>query len=146
MSEIIDDRLKAVGDCLYRVAVKIILVRDKQLLLVKEDAGWFSLPGGGWDYDEELRAALDRELREEIDLGLSDVELEEQPVFIAHGGVFAGMPRLFLLFRADLHESASPKSRERTHRWVTGDQLAKTQLGPNTEYARPFLTKLLRDR
>ncbi len=43
-----DPRLFEISDCLYRVAVKAIIIKDGKLLLVKEDDDEFwSLPGGG---------------------------------------------------------------------------------------------------
>ncbi|HUD11058.1 MAG TPA: NUDIX hydrolase [Candidatus Saccharimonadia bacterium] len=139
----IDKRLTTVGTCLYRVSLKIIVIRRHELLVVKENAGWYSLPGGGWDYGEELREALARELREEIDLDINDVTMSDNPVYIAHGGTQDGMPRLFLLFRADLADDATVKDKERTVRWVNAPAFETLPVGPNTEHARKHILGLL---
>ncbi|MHA2281606.1 MAG: NUDIX hydrolase [Promethearchaeota archaeon] len=51
------------------VGVGILLVRDKQLLLVKRkynpDAGYWSIPGGHLDLGEEVQKAAEREAFEE---------------------------------------------------------------------------------
>lgn len=57
-------------DFLYRLSLKG-LIRDEQgnVLVVKE-AGrtWWDLPGGGMDHGEDIKAALARELHEEVGL------------------------------------------------------------------------------
>ena len=51
----------------YRVSLKALIRNDKnQILMVQEKKGDFSLPGGGWDYEEDLHTAIERELFEEI--------------------------------------------------------------------------------
>lgn len=50
----------------YRVsAIGLIRNTSGQVLMVNEH-GHFTLPGGGWDYDESLHEALKREMYEEI--------------------------------------------------------------------------------
>lgn len=52
----------------YRIsAVGVIRNKDGEYLIVKEHGRW-TLPGGGWDYEEDLHEALRRELYEEIAL------------------------------------------------------------------------------
>lgn len=51
----------------YRVSVKAIIRNEKgEILLVKEHAGTWGLPGGGLDHGETAEAALRRELHEEL--------------------------------------------------------------------------------
>jgi ADP-ribose pyrophosphatase YjhB (NUDIX family) len=53
----------------YRVSLKALIRNDKnEILMVREKKGDFSLPGGGWDYEESMHEALKRELFEEIAL------------------------------------------------------------------------------
>ena len=49
-------QLNDIKDCLYRVAVKAIVIKSNHVLLVqdKNDNGW-CLPGGGVDHGEDLR-------------------------------------------------------------------------------------------
>lgn len=59
----------------YRVSLKALIRNEKnQLLMVQEKKGDFSLPGGGWDYEEDLHTAIKRELFEEIALTSSFTE------------------------------------------------------------------------
>lgn len=52
----------------YRVsAIGVIRSKSGQVLMVNEH-GRYTLPGGGWDYGESLHACLVRELHEEIAL------------------------------------------------------------------------------
>ena len=52
----------------YRIsAVGVIENNSGEYLMVKEHGRW-TLPGGGWDYEEDLHEALRRELFEEIAL------------------------------------------------------------------------------
>lgn len=59
----------------YRVSLKALIRNDKnQILMVQEKKGDFSLPGGGWDYEEDLHTAIERELFEEVALTSSFTE------------------------------------------------------------------------
>ena len=50
----------------YRVSIKAIIRNKKgEVLLVKEDGGSWSLPGGGMDHGETAEEALAREMYEE---------------------------------------------------------------------------------
>lgn len=52
--------------CYYRVSVKG-LVRDGQgkIMLILQDDGYWELPGGGLEYDEDPKACLAREVLED---------------------------------------------------------------------------------
>jgi ADP-ribose pyrophosphatase YjhB (NUDIX family) len=50
----------------YRVSIKAIIRNKKgEVLLVKEEGGTWSLPGGGMDHGETAKEALAREMYEE---------------------------------------------------------------------------------
>ncbi len=57
-------------DYLYRVSIKGIILNDTgEVLLVKENGrDWWDLPGGGMDHGESIKAAIARELKEEVNL------------------------------------------------------------------------------
>lgn len=70
-------------DCFYRVSVKGLCVVDDKVLLVKEPpelSGQWELPGGGLDFGENIRAAVEREVEEE--LGLNVISVSEEPLYI----------------------------------------------------------------
>ncbi|HET6747034.1 MAG TPA: NUDIX hydrolase [Candidatus Saccharimonadales bacterium] len=54
-------------EAFYRVSIKAIIRNKKgEVLLVKEDGGSWSLPGGGMDHGETAEEALAREMYEEV--------------------------------------------------------------------------------
>lgn len=57
-------------DYLYRISIKGIILNDAgEVLLVKESGrDWWDLPGGGMDHGENIKAAIARELKEEVNL------------------------------------------------------------------------------
>ena len=96
----IDPRLAPIKDCLYRVAVKALVMQDAKYLLVKDrgDTDW-SFPGGGIDYGESALAALIRELHEEIGVNPQDIATDGVIVFTAIGHINSGIPRLNLFYK-----------------------------------------------
>ena len=55
-------------DYLYRISLKCLIKdTDSQILVVKEPGrDWWDLPGGGMDHGEDIRAAIAREMNEEV--------------------------------------------------------------------------------
>lgn len=63
----IDPRLNDIDDCLYRVAIRMLVIHNDKVLLVKEaDDDWWALPGGGVDHGETVESTLTREIEEEL--------------------------------------------------------------------------------
>jgi 8-oxo-dGTP diphosphatase len=60
--------------CYYRVSIKG-LVRDDQgkILLVLQNDGYWELPGGGLEHNEDVRLCLSREIQEETGLAITSV-------------------------------------------------------------------------
>lgn len=58
------------ADYLYRISLKGLIRNEKdEVLVVKEtDRDWWDLPGGGMDHNEDIKTALARELKEEVNL------------------------------------------------------------------------------
>lgn len=57
-------------DYLYRISIKGVILNDVgDILLVKESGrNWWDLPGGGMDHGEDIKTALAREMKEEVNL------------------------------------------------------------------------------
>lgn len=95
----IDSRLTDIDDCLYRLAVRALIVHEGKVLLVHEkDDAWWSFPGGGIDYNEDADTALLRELKEELGITESDITSDFQIIHVALGAVVNGVPRANLFY------------------------------------------------
>ena len=57
-------------DYLYRISIKgLVRNKDGEVLVVKETGrDWWDLPGGGMDHTENLKSAIAREMKEEVNL------------------------------------------------------------------------------
>ena len=57
-------------DYLYRLSIKGIIFNNAgEILFVKESGrDWWDLPGGGMDHGEDIKTAIAREMKEEVNL------------------------------------------------------------------------------
>lgn len=57
-------------DYLYRISIKSLIQNEKGEVLVVKEAGrsYWDLPGGGMDHGENLKSAIAREMKEEVNL------------------------------------------------------------------------------
>lgn len=143
----IDPRLKEITDCLYRVAVKGVVIKDDMLLVVKEDDDeWWSLPGGGVDYGENIQSAFERELGEELGLSAEDIPSVGEVVFVTIGEVVKGIPKANLFYRLEVPaDKVKPTEAVKDHRWVTATELDDLYLSPSTGDIAERLKSLLKD-
>jgi 8-oxo-dGTP diphosphatase len=99
----IDPRLNDIDDCLYRVAVRVLIVQDNKVLLVKEaSGGWWALPGGGIDHGETVESALVREVEEELGVPAQEISSNFEIVHYNIGNVVHSIPRMNLYFKASV--------------------------------------------
>lgn len=58
------------NDYLYRLSIKGLIMNEKGEVLVVKESGrtWWDLPGGGMDHHEDIKSAIAREMKEEVDL------------------------------------------------------------------------------
>lgn len=143
MSESIDPRLEEIVSCLYRVATKAVVITNSTLLLVKEEQGWYGLPGGGVEHGQDLRESLVREIEEELGYNLPLNTIPLLPTIVSNQGVFNGVPRTTLCYPVILNDTDFPLPSELEHRWADVDKLKTIWLAPNIEPFRNELTALL---
>ena len=143
MSQHIDPRLEEIISCLYRVATKAVVVDNDKLLLVKEEQGWYGLPGGGVEHGQDLRESLVREIKEELGYDLSLASIPLYPSIVSNSGVIDGIPRLTIGYRVAFDDTDFPLPSELDHAWTTANELKTIYLAPNIEPFREELIALL---
>lgn len=58
------------ADFLYRISLKCFVRNDAGDVLVVKETGrdWWDVPGGGMDHGEDIKSAIAREMKEEVNL------------------------------------------------------------------------------
>src|SRR5690349_4814926 len=115
----IDPRLNDIDDCLYRVATRVLIVKDNKVLLVKEAIGgtWWALPGGGVDHDETIESSLVREVEEELGVPAKEVLSDFQIVHYNIGNVVNAIPRMNLFFKVLVPQEQLTKT-DHVEKWA----------------------------
>lgn len=99
----IDPRLSEIDNCLYRLATRALIFHEGKVLLVREkDADWWSFPGGGVDWGENISQSFPRELAEELGVSEADFNTDYHIVHVTMGSVVLGLPRANLFYRVDI--------------------------------------------
>jgi 8-oxo-dGTP pyrophosphatase MutT (NUDIX family) len=126
----IDPRLSDIDDCLYRVAIRVLIVQDDKVLLVKEaDDNWWALPGGGVDHGETIEATLVREVEEELGVPAAEVSSDFKIVYYNIGSVVNAVPRMNLFFTASVPEASLANTDHVAEwRWFTKDEFLQADL------------------
>ena len=80
-------------DYLFRVSMKALVINERSEVLVVKETGrsWWDLPGGGMDHDEDIKAAIARELKEEVNLigeFTYHIIAVEDPAFLEHASMW----------------------------------------------------------
>lgn len=102
----------------YRVSIKAIIENDHgEVLCVKENGSEWTLPGGGIDHGESIRACLLRELDEEVAAGNAAFTMEP----VGHDAFFMKGNDAWLMWALyRLHYEAMPKFKP----GIDGDSVA----------------------
>jgi 8-oxo-dGTP pyrophosphatase MutT (NUDIX family) len=126
----IDSRLNDIDDCLYRVAVRALIIQNGKILLVKEDSdGWWALPGGGVEHGEPIKVTLAREVEEELGVPAGQVSSDYQIVHYNIGNVVNAVPRMNLFFKVTVPKPFLKKTDHVSEwRWFTKDEFFKASM------------------
>jgi 8-oxo-dGTP pyrophosphatase MutT (NUDIX family) len=127
----IDPRLGDIDDCLYRVAIRALIIQSDKVLLVQEAEHWWAFPGGGVDHGETIEATLMRELEEELGVPAAEVSSDHQIAYYNLGRVVNAIPRMNLFFKVSLPEKLlKPTTHVARWSWFTKPEFMKLDLGP----------------
>ena len=139
----IDPRLNDIDDCLYRVAIRVLIVQDDKVLLVKEKLdSWWALPGGGVDHGETVESSLVREVEEELGVPAKEVSSDFQIVYYNIGNVVNSIPRMNLFFKASVPKGLlNNTSHVSEWKWFTKDEFMEIDL--HASYDKTKLAKVI---
>lgn len=92
-------------DYLYRISIKGIILNDAgEVLYVKESGrDWWDLPGGGMDHGEDIKTAISREMKEEVNLTGNftyQVVHVDDPALLVHSKIL--QIRLIFIIRPEI--------------------------------------------
>lgn len=126
----IDPRLNEIDDCLYRVAVRALIVQNNKVLLVQETLeNWWALPGGGVNHGETVQTTLAREIEEELGVPASDISSDLQIIHYSIGAVVNAVPRMNLFLKATVPPGAlQPTNHVTTWDWFTREAFMAANL------------------
>jgi 8-oxo-dGTP pyrophosphatase MutT (NUDIX family) len=126
----IDSRLNDIDDCLYRVAARVLIIQNNQILLVREkDDEWWALPGGGVDHGDSIESTVTREVEEELGVPADKVSSDFQIVYYNIGNVVNGVPRMNLFFKASVQKDQLQKTNHVSEwKWFAKEEFMEADL------------------
>jgi 8-oxo-dGTP diphosphatase len=134
----VDPRLNDIDDCLYRVAIRVLIVQNNKVLLVREDADdWWALPGGGVGHGETVESTLVREIEEELGVPAHQITSDFEIVYYNIGNIVNSVPRMNLFFKASIPEVTIQKTADISEwKWFTDDEFLASDLHASFDKAK----------
>jgi 8-oxo-dGTP diphosphatase len=94
--------LQSLPSPFYRVALKALVLNDQShLLVVQTPDGLWEIPGGGWEFDEDMAQCLEREFSEE--LGVQNITMGDV-AFVYRAKAVRGYMQMRIAVRVTLHD------------------------------------------
>lgn len=136
-------RLNEIDDCLYRVAIRALVVNDNRVLLVWEvGSSWWQVPGGGVDYGETVQSTLIREVEEELGVAAKDITSDGKIAYYDIGNVINGVPRMNLYYKVSVPGNSVKKTKHVSKLgWFTKDEFLKLNADPS--YAKSSIVQAI---
>lgn len=126
----------------YRVSIKaIIFYDDDRLLVAQAGDGKWELPGGGWEHEETMEVALDREVTEEF--GVSITSADFSVVYPYYGLTEKGHAslKLAVLAKLDSHKFTLEPSLK-AYRFVTADELRALIMNSDEQGIQQYIDRI----
>ncbi len=129
----IHPQLNDIDDCLYRVAIRAMIIQGNKVLLVKEKSDdWWALPGGGVDHGETVESSLIREIVEELGVPAAAVSCDFVIAYYDIGNVVNTIPRMNLFFKVSLSKELLGKTDHIVRwKWFTKDEFLQSDISPS---------------
>jgi 8-oxo-dGTP diphosphatase len=122
--------------------VAAAILQERKLLLVSKHAApdLFYLPGGKPDEDEEPLETLEREVREELGVGV----VESERLTVVHErAALEGVPMEMEVYRCVVEGSVEPRAEIAALAWVGSEGPHQDRLAPAIRnHVLPFLAEL----
>ncbi len=126
------------------VTAALILEPGKLLVTQRKENSSYGLlwefPGGKMEEGEDPRGALQREIREEL-----DVEVDVGGLFDAVFHFYPAYPILLLIYRCRVEKGSLKPIGCRAFRWVTSEELGKLAMPPADDPVRKRLRSFDQD-
>ena len=138
----IDPRLNDIDDCLYRVAVRVLLMQDDKVLLIREHEGWWAFPGGGVDHGETVESSLMREINEELGVPTGEIASDFTIAYYNIGNIVSAVPRMNLFFKATVPQASLGRT-DHIAEWAWFTKEAFLQLDLHASYDKARLAEVI---